>query len=248
MDRLALSGHLPRGRIPPRSSNAVVLEDDLVYVGLQDEVPAGDIRKKTFDGCHGNLRISRNEYDDVSRHPIGDCEDIGSVRTGDCQVRSEGDGHSGGRGRTADDGQFSRYVTGVYGQRYVLIENIGRHIDQPCGLRLDNPGIPEGGRQIHDMQRDRRQRPARRCVDEENKQNEDLQRGKDGKRPAGGRILERKRIQKGRTQMNLRHSPQTRPVRNFGKDMKQDGPGRTCDPGRRKSSVWGFRRLWSHGC
>lgn len=109
-------------------------------------------------------------------------------------------------------------------------------------------GIPEEGRQIHDMQRDRRQRPARRCVDEGNKQNEDLQRGKDGKRPAGGRIPERKRIQKGRTQMNLRHSPQTRPVRNFGKDMKQDGPGRTCDPGRWKSSVWGFRRLWSHGC
>ena len=116
---------------------AVVLEDDHVYVGLQDEVPAGDIRKKILDGCHGNLRISRNGYDDVSRHPIGDCEDIGSVRTGDCQVRSEGDGHSGGRDVTADDGQFSRYVTGVYCQRYVLTGNIGRHIDQPCGLRLD---------------------------------------------------------------------------------------------------------------
>lgn len=136
-DRLALSGHLPRDGYLRDLRTAVVLEDDHVYVGLQDEAPAGDIRKKILDGCHGNLRISRNGYDDVSRHPIGDGEDIGSVRTGDCQVRSEGDGHPGGRGVTADDGQFSRYVTGVYGQRCVLTGNIGRHIDQPCGLRLD---------------------------------------------------------------------------------------------------------------
>ena len=73
----------------------------------------------------------------VGNRPYGDSDDFGHMDADPYVVRRfESD-----PGETvvhfADDGQFSIHVTGIYGQRYVLIENIGRHIDQPCGLRLD---------------------------------------------------------------------------------------------------------------